>query len=117
MSIMCETQYKQPLWPGRSLSPSEIKLQTYSKKNLVVHVVGSQDVQVCYENQKVTLPLVIVRGNGPTLFGRNWLRVIKLNWSRSPGPRSTRSAWEVLSSVQRRPWDIHRTSCHDRSGP
>ena len=72
VSIVCETQYKQ-LWPGRS--SLEIKLQTYSKEHLVV--VGSQDVQVWYENQKVTLPLVIVRGNGPTLFGRNWLRVIK----------------------------------------
>ena len=37
---------------------------------------------MCYENQNVTLPLVIVRGNGPTLFGRSWLRVIKLNWSK-----------------------------------
>ena len=114
LSIMSETKNKQ-LWPGRSLSPSQIKLQTYSKEHLVV--VGSQDVQVCYENQKVTLPLVIVRGNGPTLFGTNWLRVIKLNWSKIYYLQSTRSAWEARSSVQRRPWDIHRTSCHDRSGP
>ena len=28
------------------------------------------------------MPLVIVRGDGPTLFGRNWLRVIQLNWSK-----------------------------------
>ena len=34
-----------------------------------------------YEQQKVvTLPLIIVEGNGPTLFGRNWFNVIKLNW-------------------------------------
>ena len=37
---------------------------------------------MCYENQNLTLPLVIVRGNGPTLFGRSWWRVIKLNWSK-----------------------------------
>ena len=37
---------------------------------------------MCYENQNVTLPLVIVRGNGPTLFGKSWWRVIKLNWSK-----------------------------------
>jgi len=48
VSIMSETKKKQ-LWPGRSLSPSQLKLQTYSKEHLVV--VGSQDVQVCYENK------------------------------------------------------------------
>jgi len=41
VSIMSETKKKQ-LWPGRSLSPSQLKLQTYSKEHLVV--VGSQDV-------------------------------------------------------------------------
>ena len=34
VSIMSETKSKQ-LWPGRSLSPSQIKLQTYSKEHLV----------------------------------------------------------------------------------
>ena len=32
-------------------------------------------------SQKVTLPLVVDKGNGPMLFGRNRLRVMKLNWS------------------------------------
>ena len=36
VSIMSETKNKQ-LWPGRSLGPSQIKLQTYSKEHLVVH--------------------------------------------------------------------------------
>ncbi len=67
------------LWPGRSLDPSDINLQTYSKEPLVV--MGSFDVEVVYDNKKVTLPLVVVQGNGPLLFGRNWLNAIKLNWS------------------------------------
>ena len=36
---------------------------------------------VCYEQQKVTLSLVVVKGDGVALFGRNWLSVTKLNWS------------------------------------
>ena len=36
VSIMSETKNKQ-LWPGRSLGPSQIKLQTYSKEHLVVY--------------------------------------------------------------------------------
>ena len=51
---------------------------------------GSLDVEVVYEQQKVTIPLIIVEGIGPTLFGRNWFNVIKLDWpnihyTRAPG--------------------------------
>ena len=42
--------------------------------------MGTVDVQVSYENQSAVLPLVVVKGEGPTLFGRNWLEKIKLNW-------------------------------------
>ena len=37
-------------------------------------------MQVCYEGQTVVLPLVVVKGEGPTLLGRNWLTKIHLNW-------------------------------------
>ena len=52
--------------------------------------MGSFDADVVYDSQRVTLPLVVVKGNGPMLLGRNWLKAIKLNWSdiycvRAPG--------------------------------
>ena len=51
---------------------------------------GSRDVQVVYEGQTATLPPVVVKRDGPTLLGRNWQRMIRLNWSKihyilSPG--------------------------------
>ncbi len=73
LSVMSDKQCNK-LWPGRSLKP------TYSKEPL--KVMGSLDVKVGYEQQEVKLPLIIVKGNGPTLLGRDWLKVIKLNWSR-----------------------------------
>ena len=45
---------------------------------------------MAYEGQTATLPLVVVKGDGPTLLRRNWLGQIRLNWSKihhvtSPG--------------------------------
>lgn len=78
VSIMSEAMYHK-LWPGRSLSTSSIRLQTYSKEP--IPVVGGTEVQVAYEGQTAKLPLVVVKGEGPTLMGRNWLSQIRLNWS------------------------------------
>lgn len=69
VSIKSENRYHS-LWPGRDLSTSAIKLQTYSKEPLVL--VGSTVVQVVYEGRTLTLPLVVVKGDGPTLLERNW---------------------------------------------
>ena len=30
---------------------------------------------------KATLPLIVIKGHGASLLGRNWLASIKLNWS------------------------------------
>ena len=87
VSIMPETLYHK-LWPRRGLKETTIRLQTYSKEP--IGVVGTTEVKVAYEGQTATLPLVIVKGEGPTLLGRNWLSQIRLNWSKihyttSPG--------------------------------
>ena len=34
-----------------------------------------------YQAQSQNLPLLVVQGNGPSLFGRNWLEKIKLDWT------------------------------------
>ena len=77
-TIMPEPTYHK-FWPGRGLSQSSVKLQNYSKDS--IPVVGSTTVQVCYEGQTAELPLIVVKGSGSTLLGRNWLHSIKLNWS------------------------------------
>ena len=77
VSIMSEDTYRK-IWPKKKLVESSVKLQTYSKEPSPV--VGAQDVFVQYEGQSATLPLIVVKGNGPTLLGRNWLGVIRINW-------------------------------------
>ena len=43
-------------------------------------VLGQLNVTVEYEDQKAELPLLIVPGDGPALWGRNWFSAIRLNW-------------------------------------
>jgi len=78
VTIMAESEFYK-LWPGRSLDKTEVKLQSYSKET--IPVLGCTQVSVCCGNQVAQLPLIVVKGTGPTLLGRNWLLKIKLNWA------------------------------------
>ena len=62
-----------------SIKPSTANLCTYTGQRL--DVVGVVEVNVLYKDQNATLSLVIVKGRGPSLLGRDWLSVIRLDWS------------------------------------
>ena len=54
-----------------------------------------------YEGQTAQLPLVVFKGDGPTLLGRNWLGKIRLNRSKihnisSPGLSKLLSTYEIF---------------------
>lgn len=66
------------LWPDICVTPSKVKLHSYSGES--IPVLGTVDVLVKYGHQSVSLPLQVVKGTGPSLLGRNWLGVIKLDW-------------------------------------
>ena len=36
--------------------------------------------KIKYEEQQYSLPRLVVDGDGPSLFGRNWLSSITVNW-------------------------------------
>ena len=59
--------------------------------------MGVADVTVTYASQVVPLPLVIVKGQGSTLFGRNWLTHIQLDWSCIKSIHSNSSVFELIS--------------------
>ena len=77
LSLVSETTYKES-WPDRTLQQSSKKLYSYSGE--AIPVLGSFDVCVAYKSQVATLPLLVVKGDGPSLFGRNWLNQIRLEW-------------------------------------
>ena len=76
VSLVSEETYNQH-WPQQQLEESNTRLKTYSREYL--ETLGNINVSVCYGNQQVTLPLVVIIGKGLSLFGRNWLEKIKLD--------------------------------------
>ena len=79
VSVISEHTYHST-WPHDrpALQPSSTKLRTYSGEEL--EVIGSISIQVNYEDQLEELPLLVIRGTGASLLGRNWLQKIRLNW-------------------------------------
>ena len=77
VSLVSESTYRH-LFPGTPLLESTAQLCTYSGEPL--SVVGEREVLVRYGNQSEKLPLIVLKEDGPSLFGRNWLQCIKLDW-------------------------------------
>ena len=53
-------------------------LKTYTGEAL--EIIGQALVEVTYQDQTTKLLLQILKGNRLNLFGRNWLKNIRLNW-------------------------------------
>ena len=58
------------LWPSLALQQTPVKLKTYSGAPL--EVKGRAQVEVRYQGQEASLPLLVVAGEGPSLLGRDW---------------------------------------------
>ena len=62
----------------RIMGTVKVKLRTYTGE--LVKVLGTVNGVVNYEKQEVELQTLVVEGSGPNLLGRDWLRVLRLNW-------------------------------------
>ena len=65
---------------------SDLVLRTYTEEP--IKVIGTLNVSVQYGSQAEKLVLVVVGGDGPSLFGRNWLRYLRLDWNKIASIRS-----------------------------
>ena len=61
-----------------SLKPINMKLETCTGDP--VKVTGATHVRVRYQQQTKKLPLIVVKGDGPSLLGQGWLEDIYLDW-------------------------------------
>ena len=80
VSVMNERNFED-MWEEHKrpkLKPSSLKLKGYNGEP--IGVLGEAEVTVNYEGQVKLLSLAVVKGEGPTLLGRAWLKVLKLKW-------------------------------------
>ena len=69
---------KAKLFPQFKPESTSVILATYTGEK--ISVLGQIMVDVKYGKQHKQLPLYVVKGDGPSLLGRNWLTEINLNW-------------------------------------
>ena len=79
------------LFQNRPLGEAAVKLKTYTGEPL--EIVGQAEVDVVYGSQSCRVPLVVVGGKGPSLFGLNWLERFTLDW---PSIKTVRTALDEL---------------------
>ena len=60
------------------LKDTSLKLRTYTGEP--VEPTGFCNVTVQYKGQSKELPIYVMENDGPTLFGRDWLESIRLEW-------------------------------------
>ena len=78
LSLISEDTYSSN-YNSFPLQPTETQLRTYNEE--LLPVLGSLEVTVAYNGQQAVLPLLVVKGSGPNLLGRDWLSVIRMDWN------------------------------------
>ena len=80
LSVISESTYLSTWVPSERppLKPSSAILTTYSGESL--EVCGAITIPVTYKQQSKQLSLQVLKKEGPTLLGRNWLRYLVLDW-------------------------------------
>ena len=76
------------------LQPTNTCLQTYTGER--ISVLGSIQVEVSHNNQTKQLPLLVVKGQGPNLLGRDWMSMLTLDWQTVHKLQDNRQLDELL---------------------
>ncbi|XP_033103603.1 uncharacterized protein K02A2.6-like [Anneissia japonica] len=115
ISIMSETHYNN-LWKGNKppLAKSHTVRRTYTNGN--VDIVGTTNVSVSYKNFVHELQLLVVKGSGPAMFGRNCLEYIKLDWQELKNITVDNCDGEINNIINKFP-DVFKDGLGTYTGP
>lgn len=93
--LISESMYRK-LWPVQltpQLQETSVKLTTYTGE--AVPILGAIEVTVAHNGQEKSLQLLVVHGDGPSLLGRDWLEVLRIDWPRLCSLSST-ELWKPI---------------------
>ena len=96
VSLVSEETVNSSFMKNLPLHPIDVRLRTYTGE--AVQVLGKVMVRVAKDNASATLPLLVVKGGGTTLLGRDWLQKLKLDWKTIFNLHSSLSLQQVLDS-------------------
>ena len=94
LSVISEFTYYS-FFRSCKLQPSTVSLKSYTGQEIVIR--GKNEVNVQYAEQKAVLPLLVVKGQGASFLGHNWLEILNLNWSSNKSLHSTSSLDSLIS--------------------
>ena len=97
VSVMSESAYNET-WDDASrpqVRPSDSVLRTYTQE--CIPIKGECEVLVQHGKQSAKVRLIIACGSGPNLMGRDWLKVIRLNWAELHNVAMTTKLSRLLS--------------------
>ena len=77
VTLISEDTYKKH-FPSLPLESPTIKLKTYMAEPIAV--LGQACVSVHHKEYKGTHNITLVKGNGSSLLGRDWLTHVQLHW-------------------------------------
>ncbi|XP_033733598.1 uncharacterized protein K02A2.6-like [Pecten maximus] len=99
VSIISQSTFDRYFSKRKSdIRETKVTLKTYSGEKL--SPLGVFEVQVGLNSQHKRLELFVVKHGGPPLFGRDWLRSIKLNWHEIKTVTVTGGSKQTLSVAQ-----------------
>ena len=79
VSVLSETSY-QTMWQEGSCPQLKPSIQLCAYSGELMEVKLSVDVSVYYNGQRKQLTLLVLRGAGLPLMGREWLQQLHLGW-------------------------------------
>ena len=78
VSLVSEDTINSSVMKKLPLQSTDVRLRTYTRET--VPVLGKLMISVVKDEASITLPLLLVKGGGTTLLGRDWLQQLRLDW-------------------------------------
>ncbi|KAM7281410.1 uncharacterized protein ISCGN_005791, partial [Ixodes scapularis] len=114
-SVINERTMRQLRLSKHKLRPCELRLRTYNQQEL--KVLGSVMVQVTYKGRQKRLRLVVIKGAGVGLLGRDWFKALGIELRVNQLEEATSNQSPSSAAVLSRHADVFQPGLGKSKGP